>query len=189
MEEKSVMQIADINLLTLPSLPLEQRSQLPTTPCIYFAIDFQDQVQYIGRATNAKLRWGCHHQYSKLQAMGDVKIAYLLINERRLLPQIEQALIDWFQPPLNVNRRITLAIPVGSAEGHLLNRIQEFGKEKGIPSANKFWQATELPRATAFRLWRDRSIYPDRGTVEVICKKLKAQPGDFLVYIESAEGD
>ncbi|MER3491940.1 MAG: XRE family transcriptional regulator [Mastigocladus sp. ERB_26_2] len=69
----------------------------------------------------------------------------------------------------------------------LINRIQEFGKEKGIPSANKFWQITGLPRATAFRLWRDRSIYPDRGSVEVICKKLNAQPGDFLNYVEEAD--
>ncbi len=69
----------------------------------------------------------------------------------------------------------------------LMNRIQEFGKEKGIPSANKFWQITGLPRATAFRLWRDRNIYPDRTTVEVICKKLKAQPGDFLIYMEDID--
>jgi DNA-binding Xre family transcriptional regulator len=69
----------------------------------------------------------------------------------------------------------------------LMNRIKEFGKEKGIPSANKFWQTTGLPRATAFRLWRDRSIYPDRSTVEVICKTLKAQPGDFLIYVEDSD--
>jgi len=66
----------------------------------------------------------------------------------------------------------------------LMNRIKEFGFEKGIPSANKFWQHTGLSRATAFRLWRDRSVYPDRTTVEAICKKLNAQPGDFLIYVE-----
>jgi DNA-binding Xre family transcriptional regulator len=71
----------------------------------------------------------------------------------------------------------------------LMNRIQEFGIELGIPSANKFWQITGLPRATAFRLWRDRSIYPDRATVEVICFKLNAQPGDFLIYIQTTEKD
>ncbi|MBW4540695.1 MAG: helix-turn-helix transcriptional regulator [Myxacorys chilensis ATA2-1-KO14] len=68
-----------------------------------------------------------------------------------------------------------------------MNRIQEFGKEKGIPSANKFWQKTGLPRATAFRLWRDRNIYPDRATVEAICRTLNAQPGDFLVFIADGE--
>lgn len=65
-----------------------------------------------------------------------------------------------------------------------MNRIQEFAKERGIPSANQFWQKTELPRATAFRLWRDRSIYPDKNSVIAICRAFQSQPGDFLVFDE-----
>ncbi len=34
--------------LSQPSPPLSLRSQLPTTPCIYFAIDSQSTVQYMG---------------------------------------------------------------------------------------------------------------------------------------------
>lgn len=177
-----------INPLSLPSVALNERSQLPSQPCIYFAIDSQRVIQYIGRSVNPRLRWNSHHQIIWLEAMEEVKIAYLLIQDKRLLPQVEQALIDWFQPPLNVNRRISLPENLGfDTKGCLSNRIQEFGKEKGIPSANKFWQITGLPRATAFRLWRDRDIYPDRTTVEVICKKLNAQPGDFLIYMEDID--
>ncbi len=40
---------ATIDPLALPSVSLQERSQLPTTPCIYFAIDSQGVVQYIGR--------------------------------------------------------------------------------------------------------------------------------------------
>ncbi|MBW4422628.1 MAG: GIY-YIG nuclease family protein [Myxacorys californica WJT36-NPBG1] len=47
-----------INPLALPSVPLELRSQLPETPCIYFAINSLGQVQYIGRSANPKRRWG-----------------------------------------------------------------------------------------------------------------------------------
>ncbi len=106
-----MINLQTINLLLLPSVDLNERSQLPSQPCIYFAIDSQGIIQYIGRSVNPRLRW----------------------------------------------------------------------------NANKFWQITGLPRATAFRLWRDRDIYPDRTTVEVICKKLKAQPGDFLIYMEDID--
>ena len=33
---------SDINLYALPSVPLEDRSRLPQSPCIYFAIDSQE---------------------------------------------------------------------------------------------------------------------------------------------------
>ena len=39
---------------SLPSFALESCHQLPETPCIYFAIDSQGTVQYIGRSINPK---------------------------------------------------------------------------------------------------------------------------------------
>ncbi|MFN6475252.1 hypothetical protein [Nostoc sp. DedQUE07] len=36
-----------INPLNLPLLPLEQRSLLPQTPCIYFVIDCQDSETFV----------------------------------------------------------------------------------------------------------------------------------------------
>jgi hypothetical protein len=36
-----------INPLTLPSVSLDLRSQLPTAPCIYFAVDSEGRVQYL----------------------------------------------------------------------------------------------------------------------------------------------
>ncbi|NER99445.1 MAG: GIY-YIG nuclease family protein [Symploca sp. SIO1B1] len=64
-----------INPLTLPSVPLSQRSQLPTTPSIYFAIDTQGVVQYIGRSINPRQRWVSHHHFHELSNIGGVKIA------------------------------------------------------------------------------------------------------------------
>ncbi|MFN6475250.1 hypothetical protein [Nostoc sp. DedQUE07] len=43
-----------INPLALLSVPLEMRSQLPITPYIYFAIDSEGVVQYIGRSKVGK---------------------------------------------------------------------------------------------------------------------------------------
>ncbi len=90
-----------INPLTLPSVALEERSQLPITPCIYFAIDSEGVVQYIGRAENLKQRWVSHHRYEYLKLCSQVKISYLQIDDIVFLPEIEAALIRHFDPPIN----------------------------------------------------------------------------------------
>lgn len=89
----------EICLDKLPSVSLEERSQLPETPSIYFALS-SGVVQYIGRSQNPRIRWKNHHRYSQLSEMADVAIAYLDCNEE-LLDDVEQALIEWFDPPLN----------------------------------------------------------------------------------------
>ncbi|MCC5624821.1 hypothetical protein [Nostoc sp. CHAB 5715] len=89
-----------INPLTLPSVALNERSQLPSQRCIYFAIDSQGVVQYIGRTVNLQTRWLKHHRYKQLAQSEDVRIAYLSI-EPDLLPEVELALIEWFNLRLN----------------------------------------------------------------------------------------
>ena len=46
-----------IDLMNLPSVPLEMKLQLPRTSGIYFAIDSSNKVQYIGKANNLRKRW------------------------------------------------------------------------------------------------------------------------------------
>lgn len=89
-----------INPLELPSVLLEHRSQLPSTPCIYFAIDSLGIVQYIGRTNNLNQRWTQHHRHYQLSEIDSVRIAYLTA-DIDLLPLIEAALIQWFNPVLN----------------------------------------------------------------------------------------
>lgn len=96
-----MIQPSTINPLTLPSVPLGKRSQLPTIACIYFAIDSQDVVQYIGRSVNLQQRWVQHHRQRHLETMSSIRIAWLIIDTPELLPGIEAALINWFAPPLN----------------------------------------------------------------------------------------
>ena len=92
---------SDIKLDTLPWLPLEEKTAFPKRPAIYFAIDSRGIVQYIGRTINVCNRWGKHHKYSELSAISNIKIAYLFIDLLELLPEIEKALIEYFNPPLN----------------------------------------------------------------------------------------
>lgn len=90
-----------IDLASLPWLPLEEKTAFPKRASIYFAIDSLGNVQYIGRSVNTKRRWGNHHKYHDLTGIGGVRIAYLFVDSPELLPNIEKALIQWFQPPLN----------------------------------------------------------------------------------------
>lgn len=69
-----------IKPLTLPSLPLEMRSQLPTTPRIYFCLSESGEVLYIGKAEKLRQRWRQHHRCKQLQAMDGDKIAYLSVD-------------------------------------------------------------------------------------------------------------
>lgn len=76
---------------------MADRKQLPEVPCIYFAIDAVDQIQYIGRSVNPRQRWQNHHRQPQVK---ECRIAYMQCDEA-LLDQVEQALIEWFQPALN----------------------------------------------------------------------------------------
>jgi hypothetical protein len=90
-----------IDLAILPWIPLNATAGFPKCPAIYFAIDSENQVQYIGRSINIRGRWKTHHRYGDLAAIGQIRIAYLFIEAIELLPEIESALIEWFNPPLN----------------------------------------------------------------------------------------
>lgn len=89
-----------VNPLALPSLPLASRSGLPTCPAVYFALE-GDRVLYIGRSVNLQQRWMTHRRYKQLKAISNVRIAWLECSDPSLLPEIEVALIEYFQPSLN----------------------------------------------------------------------------------------
>jgi DNA-binding XRE family transcriptional regulator len=110
-----------INPLTLPSVPLEMRSLLPQTPCIYFAIDSQGMVQYIGQSGNLQLRWECHHRQKQLELVDGITIAWLTIDSPQLLIEIEAALINWFNPPLNFIKPRLQEVP---EEGEIIERLR-----------------------------------------------------------------
>jgi len=95
------MHIAEVDPLTLPSLPLGERSHLPDCPAIYFVMQ-GEHVLYIGKTINLVQRWVDHHKWNQLITLGTpVKIAWLECSDKNLLTQIETALIRQFAPELN----------------------------------------------------------------------------------------
>lgn len=95
-----MLNFQSIDLLSLSSVSLDEKRKLPPISCIYFAIDENGNVQYIGRTTNLQQRWASHHKYSELSKIGNIRISYILMDED-LLDESERALIQWFHPPLN----------------------------------------------------------------------------------------
>jgi len=91
---------SNIDISALPSVPLGNKSSLPQSSGIYFAIDSLGTVQYIGRTNNLNQRWTQHHRHYQLSEIDSVRIAYLTA-DTDLLPSIEAALIQWFNPVLN----------------------------------------------------------------------------------------
>lgn len=94
-----------VNPLSLPSLPLEWRTALPECPGIYFVIDANGTVQYIGRSANIRQRWTSHNKLEALKEFTEIKLAWLEVSDKALLSSVEDALINYFQPPLNEIKR------------------------------------------------------------------------------------
>ena len=91
----------NIDPLKLPSLPLAERSQLPRQPCVYFVLT-DESVLYIGRTVNLRDRWLGHHRWEQLKELNEsVRVAWFKCSEHHLLNEIETALINHFEPPLN----------------------------------------------------------------------------------------
>lgn len=92
-----------LNPLQLPSVFLKERKQLPNCAAIYFAIDVNDRVLYVGKAKNLAARWKNHHRIYKLEEIdkeSPVRIAWQAWNNEDL-HEAERSSIKRFQPLLN----------------------------------------------------------------------------------------
>ncbi len=90
---------------TLPNLVLSAKQQLPEYSAIYFAIA-QDQVLYVGLATNLRNRWRNHHRLPQLEAISkkcEVRI-FWLISAQSQLSALERQYIDHYCPVLNQSK-------------------------------------------------------------------------------------
>jgi len=89
-----------IDLATLPSLPLDERRDLPDETAIYFVLA-GDTMLYIGQSVNVRQRWAAHHRFAQLNEYGGCRIAWMHVDDARLLDDLEQACRAHFSPILN----------------------------------------------------------------------------------------
>lgn len=180
---------SEINLSSLPWLPLDAKSAFPKNPAIYFAIDSQGTVQYIGRSINPKSRWANHHKYKHLEAIGSIKIVYLFVDSPNLLPEIESALILWFDPPLNVADKSTnslnrLCDPLATKQIPMICKLPQLMEAKGI-NQKDLAAATGLSPTTVSKFYRNQLDRFDRNTVLKLCEFFECKSISDLIEIEN----
>lgn len=88
----------------LPNLPLKSRGQLPEKSGIYYVIDDQSIIWYIGLAKNLRSRWAgkSHHRIYQLEKQRKkvFTIYYEFVHETQL-DAVEQERIEQYNPQLN----------------------------------------------------------------------------------------
>ena len=90
---------------TLPNLALSDKQQLPECSAIYFAVA-QDQVLYVGLATNLRNRWRSHHRLPQIETIGkryEVRLFWRTCAHSQL-PMLERQYIDHYCPVLNQSK-------------------------------------------------------------------------------------
>ncbi|MEH1795589.1 helix-turn-helix domain-containing protein [Nostoc sp.] len=174
-----VINPATIDPLALPSLPLCERSQLSITPCIYFAVDAQGVVQYIGRAINLRTRWQAHGKGVELGAIVGIRIAYLQ-TDLNLLSEIEAASIAWFRPLLN---NLIPRQPCIIAEGTQIQiRLKQLRESRGLQQ-NELARRLEMWLANVQKIEYGKAKSIPLDTLDKLCKILRCEVRELLVRV------
>ena len=98
---------SELDFASLPFVPLTQRDHLSGCAAIYFALDSDDRVLYIGKAANLQSRWQGqdHHRLDQLLRIHKhipVRLLWLDCNDRASqLNAIEVFYIRHYHPLLN----------------------------------------------------------------------------------------
>jgi hypothetical protein len=92
-----------LNPFTLPYVDLDDKTDLPSSPGLYFVID-GEALLYIGRSKDLNQRWKGHHRYKQIKATAkNPQIAFLDCDDETLL-WVERDVINRFNPALNDTR-------------------------------------------------------------------------------------
>jgi hypothetical protein len=83
---------------TLPWFPIEQYHALPHCPALYFVLNADNSIVYIGRTVSLKRRWAHHHRLQDYATLPGMKLAWLFVSDTVLLPALEAACIAHFRP-------------------------------------------------------------------------------------------
>jgi hypothetical protein len=100
---------------TLPDIPITQRLKLPECHAVYFVLDNDHRVHYIGATINLRQRWQNHKKLKLLSNPNEYRIAWLEVHPD-YIRATEDQLISGLCPPLNgyglaTERRRALGMP------------------------------------------------------------------------------
>jgi putative transcriptional regulator len=198
---------ASIDINSLPSVYLNQLNSLPDRPGVYFAIDEEEKVYYVGRAVSLINRWKYHHRFRQLSEIGSIKLHYLLVERPDELPYLEEKFINLLSPVLNgkptiesLERRERAAQSISSPEGlfkiigssrrKLFCRLPNLMVEKNPRLTQRALSAElGLSHTTVNKLYNGRPLTArvDPNVLDLICAYFNCDVGDLLVMKEVGE--
>ena len=175
-----------IKLDSLPCISLSSRNNLPEIAAIYFVLNVEGVVQYIGRTNNLKTRWKYHHHLNKLQNYQEVKISWLQVSDASLLSEIEIVLIQHFKPHLNRGklRKLRSHLPIEKRTSMKVRRIIDIEVE-GLGEKIKY--ARETDRRSLSEICRQIPM-TNMNWYKIEAEETKALPIETLRRIEEVLG-
>lgn len=91
----------DICVEKLPYLSFLEKRYLPKNKAIYFVLNSNKEILYIGGTINLRSRFNNHHHKQEFFAINDCTIAWLRLNESTCSKILEKECILYFRPIYN----------------------------------------------------------------------------------------
>ncbi|MBE9016937.1 GIY-YIG nuclease family protein [Chroococcidiopsidales cyanobacterium LEGE 13417] len=137
----------DLHIDRLPYVEFLKKERLPESAGIYFVIDGERKIWYVGKAQNLKARWKGHHRADQLQKIhkkNPLKIFWHSCDRgETILAQLETFFIEKYYPVLNQTKveikRIT------PAEIELRNVLAKISKYVILIGYEEYSREFELP--------------------------------------------
>jgi GIY-YIG catalytic domain-containing protein len=96
-----LLKVSEIDPMTLPSLIMSRNQQLPELAGVYFVIDWQDTVIYVGQSHNLRQRWSSHKVSFEIDN-DDARVAWLQMRNPDYRVTLESLFIKRFKPRFNI---------------------------------------------------------------------------------------
>lgn len=91
-----------VDIASLPSLAIPKRHKLPEISAVYFVLERDGKLEYIGQSKNLRQRWRDGHRCcADLAAPTQARVAWLEIADETERQILEKHLISKYQPRLN----------------------------------------------------------------------------------------
>lgn len=147
--------LADNFILSLDSVELDSKDLLPECSGIYYVVDLDSTIWYIGRSVNLKQRWNgekIHHRYHQLLTIASNNRTafsiYYLEKPKQKLNLLEKIQIEKYQPLLNntsvANHISVVAKGFSSSEKQSYSFVNNTKNNQASNISNKKYNLTIL---------------------------------------------
>lgn len=117
-----IIQIEQVDIFSLPSVPVLECEKLPRKGGVYFVVYESKRMEYIGEAANLNKRWKRHCRFSDLESPEKSKIYWLEISDSKKRQEFEKRLIIHHHSRLNVRWNF------GNYTGEPIKEKKPFGR-------------------------------------------------------------